>query len=637
MSATLKLLRTPSPYYDESFKSYLLRISEENGFFDKVSWILELAGIKKKDIVMQNEALKQNQDLRAFLRLIGINAEELESSVHRSISLNLDSQKEQTIRQKISRYMIRTDRPKYCPACLREGNYFRWIWDYAPVTACPIHKCLLYDECPSCLIRLTWRRSQLGLCNCGYEFKTAPLIHIRNEGMFLVNQIYALCGMPMSSEEDKSDNPLYSLDLPYLLNVVFFMAGQIHGIVDIKGKTAATSFRNIHLHYYLMDGFSVFENWPTRFFRFLEELRIRNNGNGESTGIRQDFGSFNRNLLNHFHDSEFDFMKTVYGIYLSQQWDGGYLNQKHKILSKQPICHKKYVTKQHAQEILHVKEKELKRLLETGRMIGITRKMKSRTMYLLEYNSVQAYVKNSKECYVDLPETVMILGIGHEAVAKLAKTGLLGSNYGKGNSWRFQRIAVEDLLRRIEEKIKKYDGDAQEILDMRTVLRKLTGSKLCIINYVQGILAGDLVPCGRGTKKGLAGLLHTKRNITEYLGSKLRHERRNLYSLTEVAPMMGLKEEVAYFLAKKGLFSIAAETNGTQRNKFVTIEAIDSFNATYTTLTELAKKNYTSPKCLVRILIRYGIEPVSGPTIDGGRQYIFKKEDLKAFFRNLPF
>lgn len=62
----------------------------------------------------------------------------------------------------------------YCPACLRERQRHRQIWQIPALQACTEHGCLLVQRCQACGRRSTWRTSAPDWsCVCGAEFLEA--------------------------------------------------------------------------------------------------------------------------------------------------------------------------------------------------------------------------------------------------------------------------------------------------------------------------------------------------------------------------------------------------------------------------------------------------------------------------------
>ncbi|MGO9015587.1 MAG: hypothetical protein ACLQF0_11465 [Dissulfurispiraceae bacterium] len=186
-------------------------------------------------------------------------------------------------------------------------------------------------------------------------------------------------------------------------------------------------------------------------------------------------------------------------------------------------------------------------------------------------------------------------------------------------------------MQKFEELAEGNESCSLKRITFSTCLRKLSGGKVGLIELVKAVLAGDTRPCGKGPGRGLRSYLFYDKDINELVRANREKNRGNLYSVTEASEMLGLKEEVVYFLTKKGIIPVERVTNGQKTAVFVTKESISNFEDTYTTLSSLAKDNYTSPKRLALALMDKGISPVSGPLIDSGRQYIFKRTDLQRY------
>ena len=74
------------------------------------------------------------------------------------------------------RHFIDRWRPRVCRGCLEESGYCRVDWDFALVTACPVHGCSLATACHHCGSRLTWNRPAMGVCGaCRHPLGTGRL------------------------------------------------------------------------------------------------------------------------------------------------------------------------------------------------------------------------------------------------------------------------------------------------------------------------------------------------------------------------------------------------------------------------------------------------------------------------------
>ncbi len=60
----------------------------------------------------------------------------------------------------------------------------------------------------------------------------------------------------------------------------------------------------------------------------------------------------------------------------------------------------------------------------------------------------------------------------------------------------------------------------------------------------------------------------------------------------------------------------------------IEVEALAQFRTSYVSGSSLASERRTSPRALAAALRLNGVEPVSGPSVDGGRQNFFRRADI---------
>lgn len=104
----------------------------------------------------------------------------------------------------------------------------------------------------------------------------------------------------------------------------------------------------------------------------------------------------------------------------------------------------------------------------------------------------------------------------------------------------------------------------------------------------------------------------------------------------EAAHLLGLQKTPVYSLINKGLLTARKIAVGRRPVLFVTKESIDNFLSTYVLPARIAPKLGTVSGYLTEMLTRKGTRPISGPKIDGGKCYVFRKTDLvKVDLENL--
>nr|WP_240991232.1 hypothetical protein [Cupriavidus taiwanensis] len=140
---------------------------------------------------------------------------------------------------------------------------------------------------------------------------------------------------------------------------------------------------------------------------------------------------------------------------------------------------------------------------------------------------------------------------------------------------------------------------------------------------VRALADGDvrMVPhAGAGRGMGAVGI--SIESLRRWLiGNRL--EVQPWMSVDLAAKKIGVKQQVAYELIARGLLS-AEIRDGFRR---VYLDAIKVFCETYVSLGELAASRGMTPR---RLLATLPIKPVCGPTVDGARQYFYRREALAS-------
>lgn len=252
-----RLLRTPRPLPNESLPGYFLRLAELN-FYDSPVWILEKAGMHLDP---------QYGRWDSFIELMPHDSRLLE------FTGLTDLEFENLHRLEVSRQFICWKVPKICPHCLKEESYSRKEWDIIPFTACPKHRCILINYCPMCESALSWDRSSISHCLCGYDWRYSDIDNIKQikdeSELLVVNRIFSFQQLE-DYESRNSTPPLFKLDeyvaaMCNLIDIQLYLATGI-GLID--------STDNLFCHRIAVDVSDALNDWPDGFFKFCERFDI---------------------------------------------------------------------------------------------------------------------------------------------------------------------------------------------------------------------------------------------------------------------------------------------------------------------------------------------------------------------------
>ena len=196
---------------------------------------------------------------------------------------------------------------RLCPACLAEKSYIRRIWEFAPITVCPFHKCLLMDFCPRCTKPLIWNRNSVSKCLCGFDLRNAEPSIVSERELRISQQVYRLCELAEFNNGVELAYPLNKLNLFYFLRLIFLFASFWAEIAETSGKGLIFHSSNLELHNCLDFVAVIFDNFPESFYVFLDWVKYQNS---------PDFGTTTRRIKKYTRRNEEKNLIKVFSDFL---------------------------------------------------------------------------------------------------------------------------------------------------------------------------------------------------------------------------------------------------------------------------------------------------------------------------------
>jgi TniQ protein len=454
----VKLLITPKPEKDEGFISYLLRLTEANGY-DTPSWILFLSGIDYMELQWKftfvfscSEGFKKLSTLtgNALPDLIGLLYLPAPSPKHTTCDVDYNF-----YGAFFNRSIIRPHCPKVCVKCLNESGYCPRIWDCSLVTVCPIHECLLVDTCPKCKRRLKAIRNRLSICLCGCDWRELQP-DLRPEHEITVSRhIYQLCGFLPLDHPSSDRNRLQNLALQDFVIVLTFIAGVEEEMSWATGRPSKSiKLRNEDLHGYFTKAYQVFEHWPHNFHQFLDK---KSNGNVRfnprdgklDTALKEEFGALFKQLYGDLRGSQFDFLREAFAQYVNNRLRAQYENVD-GFSSIPESDDDKYITVTEARRLLKLSHGSILDLVKTGEIAFAIRNQDRTVCYLLRLKDVET-VKMKYEQALGSRGLAKELGVDQTTINRLVQEAQLRRKSRRTidgyNSPKFEADAARRLLR----------------------------------------------------------------------------------------------------------------------------------------------------------------------------------------------
>ena len=420
------------PEKDEGFISYLLRLTEANGY-DTPSWILSLSGIDYMELQWKfTFVFSCSQGFKKLAKLTGHALSDLIELLYLpSPAKNITRDGNYNFYGAFfNRSIIRPHCPKVCVKCLNESGYCRRIWDCSLVTACPIHECLLLDTCPKCKRRLKAIRSRLSICVCGCDWRELQPDVKREHEIAVSRRIYQLCGLlPLDHHSKERLNPLQSLALQEFVVVLTFIAGLECEMSWATGRPSKSiKLRNEELHTHITAAYQVFEHWPHNFHQFLDkkskgDVRFNPRDGKLDTALKEEFGTLFKRLYGDLREPHFDFLRDAFAQYLDNRLRAEY-ERANAFFSLPASDDDQYITITEGRWLLKLSHKSILDLVKTGGIGFAVRNQGQTLRYLLRLADVES-VKRNYEQALGSRELAEQLGVDHEVITQMILEGRL--------------------------------------------------------------------------------------------------------------------------------------------------------------------------------------------------------------------
>lgn len=633
MKSVKPLLRTSRPYSDESFLGYIIRLIELN-HYDNKTWILRLSGIHQNLLQPRNSFVFNGAlDLNPLSTLTGLEKGTLSSLLYpyappRSCNF---------FGHKISQFLIRCRFPKVCPPCLQESNYCRKIWDLGMLTVCPAHRCLLIDACPACGNPISWVRRKVSGCPCGFDWRNVMARAIEGPILRLAAQLYKLCGL--QSEEAHlvglpKDSPLSTLNFEDMMSVLLLVSSQLNGAKNSKGIYLSSPCSLSDLHTLFEKTLTVFADWPESFFRFLEWLRTRPplpylKG---AAGIEKDFGGFYDVLYKKSEERAFSFMRSAFEDYIANRWDGGLLQYRYRMRVKNNGAKVRYVGKAETTRLLGVDAFWIEKFINDGRLKGAIRDEGKQRAFLIERDSVESLKKAFDES-LTLQEVMSRLGVGKYLILRLVEGGCLkalrGPKLDNYAGWKFDRSSVDDFMSKIDSLPPIGGGKSERTLTFGQAVKALIGSSLYVSDFVKAVFGGSLAARRDRSLRGLHSLVFEQRTVSAFITGHLRSQGSTLtVSVGEAARVLRTDSKTISILINRKILPAHQALKGKWTRREIFRKDVEAFARTYVMPSYIAHSLQTSSQTVSSLLLGHGLKPVSGPSVDEGHRFVFKKSEV---------
>ena len=501
---------------------------------------------------------------------------------------------------------------RWCPICLLDSGHLRGQWMLKLCCVCSLHSIHLHDQCPVCGLVQRLERTDLEHCACGARLAVASAQRAAASLVRVTRAIEAsIFGKPGSFAWPVLSTPDWLRLASYLgqFSETFQPArpGKIANLHKLEQATA------------LMFGVSGFlDNWPVNFHAVLAAIQHK----AEATpSIRRAFGTLYRVLYDDLRSDGFQFLRDEFERYLRAHW-WGVVCKRNRSFKRQTVAEHPRMTLKQAAHQAGVAPSTVRRFMQAelipGEQFVFPSGRKARSIHR---DDLVQLATLANDC-LTISEAARQFALPECRVRELIAGGvimpLVSRIHDKAGAWLIPTQAIQAL---------GFAGRAFDTSSSITVGRLLRFWRLLdgeFIALVQAMTSKHLVPIGTESEPvPLGNVVLDVSDARNWLSSYRLASGANM-TIDQAAQSLGLKQQVAYDLARRGLLATVKDQS---RGRRVEPEAIEAFRSTYLSLAELSRHLQHAPKW---VLQNTRATPVTGPSVDGCRQYFFRRSEISS-------
>lgn len=516
-----------------------------------------------------------------------------------------------------------------CPMCLREGGYWRVGWELLFFDVCPAHGYWLIDHCDRCGSAITWRRQSLLQCDCGHLYANSNACEAPASNLLLACDLQRkFIDQNVSSEM----SPLQELNFEQATRLIRFLGTYSQSQVSrLPQKVQNLGAMDVSWQITSIAA-EIFNQWPENFKRVLHGMLAQTSGTvGQRFPAR--FGFFYVLLYRRFNDPEFASLRTAFEDFVAEHWQGP-IAKRHKRLHKAMLQRATWLPANHARRQLQVSSSRLTELVRTGEVVGEVRLTEKGRRFLVVHRDSLLSMRPALNDELDLSTTSEMLGLTRARLRSALPQLFPNARKveGDANRWAISRAEVEAIMRLCNVPALSKVADGQ--VSMEHILRFWCCSEEEIASLLVNLRNGVIQPIGRLDPDGGLNRLVLNAARARQLIDRGRSKDQEKWTIPQVAEMLNIKQEVAYFLVRQGLLATKTEVIGRREAAIVTRDELDAFHARYVFARDLAKRQKTSSRSLQSRLAEINIHPVVSPMLGACRQVIFEQTPaLKELFQ----
>ena len=505
---------------------------------------------------------------------------------------------------------------RHCPVCLRESGMWRDDWTLSFLPFCERHRVWLSDTCGRCRRRLAWNGMRLFHCRCGADLRDAPAAKVAMS----VKQMIAVrseCGRASAHGPPQ----LAQLWPAQVARLIMAIGGTF---AFPRTKRAKRKLSRSNLNECVKVTIAASQHlvpWPEAMREDLRRL-LRQRERRRLASMSAVFAQLYRPLYKELTDPAFDFLRHELGKFAAEHWPEP-VNRRHKLASSFDVTPRLPLAA--AARQLGVRATTLVRLCGAAGIAIQSRSPRQGTRRARSLTTVDVErLREWRTTLVTVRTAASLLEVGRSRVRELIRAGELPGVCVRASEVRIERAAVLAWQARLVN-VAQPARRRKRLIELRFALQYLIpkGGFAPLVDLIAKRRLSTYVASER--PNGLGSLLLDKSEVATHLGKAAEGP---WLTVPMAAKLLGLKQQVAYALVRRGHLPHSKRRHGVRRCVMVCRESLTNFSDNFVSAGQLAAASRTSARSIVCRLRQLGVEPVSGPTVDGCRQVFYERQEV---------
>lgn len=556
------LLIRPFPKIQETLPSYLLRLTEANGYRNPIQLL------NTEPVQFTNNRLPSKKiffgdfDIEHIATLANVDS----SKLHNLKFLPYSSARCSAFGKIFSNKSFNYSNIRICPFCYQENRQFSFINLLMPKTYCTRHQLSLLTIHPETGKQLTWGTHYLWkLLN---KLDSFPASHADSETEHKLNAVIE------DTEHQAYILGTYHIDLPGLCDLLNFFA-RFH---QVAFRSRRLDIAHCHANYcrqHYLPAYSYIEDWPNRYFELLNHFEKNPMGQQTGfTGVRKCF----RDLYDDIYSLEnqgstgYQLLKFGFEAYLKNHFSLGTLSNSFTRLSKQTIDACRHMNESQVGQLLQIPPSRLKVLIREELLLPHSQLQNGQRLFTRF--EVEQLKSRLADC-LTLEACASLLDISAHKARQLLGAGLLIpliSTDEHNRDWLIEKHRVEDIILRLKCSAQKQVINANYDSNLKQFYFGNYSFKTLIAKMLGGAVEYNYEECKErpfSLRQFIPIFSNEDQSSSEYL------------SPNEASGVLGININAIYDLIKRGYLDVEMKSvNRTARPvKMIPVSSIQKFNA----------------------------------------------------------